>query len=308
MKFASLLAGLALTLLAGLPAAGALQGGDKAELQELTHLARRGMEALHRFDFPLADSLSAMMLVAHPHQYLSHFSRANYLWWLLITHPAGSIPVEPFDEHLGLAREFLDDAVSVRSGEIPAHQLFHAAIVYALSARHDAMEGHSLRAASAGRRAARYISEARGREDEHPGLFLTMGLYNYMVEAASERYPLFSLYRLFYPRGDKKLGISQLERAARSGDQVWATEARYFLMRIWLDMEGEPGRALAYAGQLSAVYPENLIYGYYHLKAMRQDGSDREEVESMLEELRSLLESSCLLTPEQQGHFRELFQ
>ncbi len=303
---------LILLLAISLPIEPAVSGfhpsGDEAGLQELTHLSERSIEALHRFDFLLADSLSAAMLEVYPGHYLSHFSRANYLWWLLITHPAGSMAVAAFDDHLRHARQLLDDAVPVRAGDISALQLFHAAIVYALSARHDAMEGHSLRAAASGRQAVRYIGSASGREDEHSGLFLTMGLYNYMVEAASERYPLFRLYRLFYPRGDKKLGISQLERAAHSGEQVWATEARYFLMRIWLDMEEEPDRALVYARQLSAAYPENLIYQYYHLEAMRLAGSGTEELERRREEVRSVMESLFSLTPEQRAYFRELFE
>ncbi len=265
--------------------------------------AERVMEALHRFEFPLADSLSRALLEHHPSHYLSHFARANYLWYVIITHAHGEVSTEAFSGHLQRAREDFEHRHPGRFTEKDAMLLFHGVIIHALSLRYDAMEGHGMRVAAAGRQAAGYVRSSLGRETEYQGLYLSAGLYNYMVEAAGERYPLLRLYRLLYPRGDKELGIRQLEYAAGLEHPVWSTEARYFLLRIWLDMEADARRALPHAEWLVARYPGNLIFHYYHYQTLVGAGKSSDRLLEKRGEIDRIARSHGGLTAAQRAHF-----
>ena len=64
---------------------------------------------------------------------------------------------------------------------------------------------------------------------------------------------------LFFPKGDKKVGIQQLRSVANNGFYT-ATEARSFLMRILKNEENNAEEAMPIAKYLATTYPDN---GYF---------------------------------------------
>jgi len=75
---------------------------------------------------------------------------------------------------------------------------------------------------------------------------------------------------LFFPKGDKKLGLQQLRNVAANGFYT-ATEAKVFLMRILKNEENNAEEALPVAKQLAATYPDNGFFQrFYALLAYDQ--------------------------------------
>ena len=236
------------------------------------------MVALYGFRFLKADSLSLQLLDNHPDNHLSHFARSHYYWWMMISLPPDNEAVAGFNNSIQRARELFDKKIAGEKN--PGHSdLFYAISLSAMSARHDLMAGKYLRALNRGRNAYASIKHSLGQEETFDGLYLTSGLYHYMAEAAVSRYPFLRIYQLLFPAGDKKLGLSQLKKAADLDHPVWQTEATYFLMRIFLEMENDPEQALHYAETLTGRFPENLIYQYYQMLALKEAGKEQDALD-----------------------------
>lgn len=267
-------------------------------------LMELSMVALYDFHFKKADSITGLLIKEHPDHYLSYFARANYYWWVMVTHPPDAQRSEEFSKMIDRARKQFDkQAAFSENPSLPL--LFHAIGLYAMSIRYDLSAGNYFRAAAPGRRLVSVIHMAKGREDDFKGLYIATGLYNYLAAAAIQRYPLMHLYRLFYSSGDKMLGLSQLQQAADSGHELWQTEADYFLMRIYLDMEMDVRQSLAHAERLTSRFPGNLIYQYYHLQALKTGGYKQAATEKA-EEIRRLTKTNPEIHQDQKGYFISL--
>jgi tetratricopeptide (TPR) repeat protein len=240
----------------------------------LNSISQEAMLALYDFRFHHADSLIQNMEETFPDHYLPHLTRANYYWWKIISEDSGSNQQQLYVSSLYIAENFVKEWASSKQYEYA--DVFHFINLYALKARLDLINGEYTKALRHMKSCVDYIGLSLGREELHENFYLTSGLYNYMSEYGSRRYPFLRLYALMYPKGNMKLGINQLEVAARSLDPVLQTEARYFLMKIFLDLEQDYQKALEHAGWLTGKYPGNLIYLYYYYELLSLSNQEAE--------------------------------
>ena len=227
---------------------------DKYSLQTV-------IRSLYHFKFIEADSIIQQLEKNYPDDYIPTMARANYLWWYMISQPADNAIRNEYTRYLEHAEHLLSKAYSSSPAD---EELFFLIHVYAYRLRLELMHGGYLKAYRNVYQAMKHIGASLGREGRYPAFLLTSGLYNYLTEHIKLNYPLFRISLLMHPRGNMSLGIKQLQMAADQDDEVLHTEARYFLMRIYLDLEDRPDKALYYASLLTNSYPENLIYLYYH--------------------------------------------
>ncbi|MFW6019158.1 MAG: hypothetical protein ACOCPM_01130 [Bacteroidales bacterium] len=90
------------------------------------------------------------------------------------------------------------------------------------------------------------------------------GLYYYLFSYAHKNYVLLRPFLSVYKQGDARKGIRYLKKAASSSNEIIRTEARYFLMKIYYEMESKPQKALPYARHLKSEYPGNFIFDFYY--------------------------------------------
>jgi hypothetical protein len=240
----------------------------------LNSISQEAMLALYDFRFHHADSLIQNIEETYPDHYLPHLTRANYYWWKIISEDPGSNQQQLYISSLYNAENFVMEWV--RSKQYEYADVFHFINLYALKARLDLINGEYTSALRHMKNCVDYIGLSLGREELHENFYLTSGLYNYMTEYGSRRYPFLRLYALMYPKGNMKLGINQLEIAARSLDPVLQTEARYFLMKIFLELEQDYQKAIEHAGWLTGKYPGNPIYLYYYYELLSLSNQEAE--------------------------------
>jgi tetratricopeptide (TPR) repeat protein len=278
-----------------------LMAGDLSRPIEKRSL-QNTLTGLYHFKFNEADSIISELEKNYPDEYIPAVARANYLWWYMISQSADAKIRSEYTKNLLHAEQLVTEAFS----GLPANdELFFLIHIYAYRLRLELMHGEYLQAYRYLRQAMRHISLSLGKEDEHPAFLLTSGLYNYMTEHIRKNYPLFRIYLLMHPRGDMSLGIKQLQMASIQNDQVLQTEAHYFLMRIYLDLEDRPDIALGYASRLTEMYPENLIYLYYH----RQIASElelKDLVVRLENQFFEALDRNQQLTPDQKHYMKSL--
>ncbi len=230
--------------------------------QTIEEEAGKGLNSLYHFRFAEADSIISDLEQNFPDHYLSSVVRANYFWWKMISQQQNDEVESHYlqslmqiEDHIAFAAE-LDNACF--------DDLFYAIHLYAFRARLDLMNGDYIQALRHLNQSIGYIRKTLGKEHQHQAFMLTSGLYNYLADYGRREYPFLGLYTLMYPEGDMEKGLFQLKQAAAGEEWIVNTEANYFLMKIFFELEDKPGQALEYATLLVNQYPDNLIFMYYY--------------------------------------------
>ncbi len=156
---------------------------------------------------------------------------------------------------------------------------FFLSAAYGFSARMHG-ERHDWRKATINsRRSLNFLKKSQEANSLSPEFQFGQALLNYYAVWISENYPLLKPVLLFFPRGDKKLGLQQLRSVANNGFYT-ATEARVYLMRILKNEENNAEEALPVAKYLATTYPDNGYFQrfYAHLAYDQGDFADCERV------------------------------
>lgn len=93
------------------------------------------------------------------------------------------------------------------------------------------------------------------------------GLYNYYIEAYPEKHPVYKPIAYFFPKGNKELGLKQLEYTWKHGIFLDA-EALSFLVYISLNFEGDYRKSARYTRMLYQEYPNNPLYLSYRIRTL----------------------------------------
>jgi tetratricopeptide (TPR) repeat protein len=116
-----------------------------------------------------------------------------------------------------------------------------------------------LKAVDDGREGLSLIQRGYEINPSNKDALLGIGLYNYAAEYVTERYPFLKPLLLFFPKGNKELGLSQLKECVTNG-KFSRTEAKVVLCFINLSYEKNYFESLNYASELNKSYPENPVF------------------------------------------------
>jgi len=241
------------------------------------------MALLYNVQFEAARSIfeqASQHFSEHP---VGPFLEAVNTWWMIQIDPA----VLSYDTHFNA----LIDEVLQRSNVLlkkdkhdrDAKYLKSAAL--GLRAQFRARRQSWLGAASDSKASFDYIEELVDEDPDNDDIYYGLGVYDYYVPLALERYPLLKPVMIIFPEGNKERGISRLERVVRRG-RFGRVEAAFALAKILLDYEKTPAKALGYITWLRTEFPDNPLFhtfegqAYYRLKLLPEA---RRIYEEMLE-------------------------
>jgi len=89
--------------------------------------------------------------------------------------------------------------------------------------------------------------------------YFSTGLYNYYVDAYPEAHPIYKPILAFMHRGDRELGLRQLNFAIENSTFL-KVESLLFMSLIQLNFEQDLKTAALYAERLYRSYPRNIYY------------------------------------------------
>lgn len=186
--------------------------------------------------------------------------KTNYYWWQYLSGNAEK-------QYLELC---LKNCHNLEQPEIINNSqiVFQYATIYCFIIRIYAVRKQYLKAISFLDKAMPYFEYAMQNENKHDGLMLISGLYNYLIDNSLNENPFFYPYLLIYPGGDKFHGLDLLHKCTKSDNVIVQTEAYYFLMKIYFEIEKKYGKAQLYAEKLLSKYPKNLVYRYEYCKIL----------------------------------------
>ena len=214
---------------------------DKIGFEEPTYLLldkglqfriTENVNALYNFDFQKAERGFRVLQYQYPEHPLPYFLLGLSTWWKIApdieNKKLDDLFIAQMDEVIDKAKKMLDKDSDNKEAA------FFLAGAYGFQGRLLSERKSWTRATFAGKNALKYLNLSRGEEELNPELLLGDALFNYFSVWIPENYPMLKPVVAFFPKGDKALGLKQLEDVAQNSFYA-RVEAQYFLFRLFID-------------------------------------------------------------------------
>lgn len=225
--------------------------------------ATEAINLLYNYKFAEADKEFRWLQYRYPTHPMPHFLMGLAEWWKIVPNTDNRAYDNRLLFHLDscivLAEKLYE---KVENKVEPA---FFLAGAYAFKGRLYSERKQWTKATFAGKNALKYLEICKGRGDLSPELPFGDGLYNYYADWIPKEYPLLKSILLFFPKGNKELGIKQLNQVANNAFYT-RVEARYFLLQIY-SIENEPQKAYDMAKYMWQTYPDNPYFERYFCRS-----------------------------------------
>lgn len=242
-------------------------GSDKNKPRPVFLLMDRGIQIettsainnMYNFNFYEAEKEFKWLMVKYPDHPIGSFLLGLNDWWKIVPDTKNTTFDESchahMDDAIDKAEELYDD------NEKNKEAAFFIAAAYSVKGRLYAEREKWVKAAWAGKQSLKYLDYSRGEENINPELLFGDGVYNYYSKWINENYKSLKPLLTFFRKGNKPLGIKQLEYVSNNAFYS-RMEARYFLIQIYA-MESQPVKGLSMARQMHALYPNNSFFHRY---------------------------------------------
>lgn len=285
----AIIAGMLLILgLSGLRA-GAQQGNLYLGNPEVNRLFYTGFRHLYDFEFHSCEEKTRQLKQRFPASPWGYVLEAEYHWWMIISGDKGTGHGAGIGTALEVALE--------KAGQLgEKEQVFCKIICYSLSSRYALYQGKYVKVLEQLNHAAGLLRSGRRDIEQYEPFKLTQGLFDYFMAEAGSRFGIFNPLSLFGINADKERGLNYLRQCSQSKDEILRTESRYFLMKIYAELEHQAGTSCQYGIMLAKAYPDNLVFRW-HARTCPESA-----------ELAVPMHYSAQLNETQRLHFIRLFQ
>ncbi len=221
---------------------------------------RRGIEHVYNLSFDSARAEFQKVVRLKPNHPAGHFFGAMVVWWRIIIDIDNTENDENFYSMLDNVIGVCDRRLDRDENDVTA--LFFKGGSIGFRGRLRAHREEWLRAANDGRLALPIVQQAYTLAPNNDDILLGIGIYNYYADVIPQEYPFVRPLMLFFPKGDKRKGIEQLQRAAEKANYA-DIEASYFLLQLFYNYEKNYTLALPLAQKLHAKFPNNPLFHRY---------------------------------------------
>jgi hypothetical protein len=223
--------------------------------------ATAAINDMYNFKFERANNQFKWFREKYPNHPMPEFLLGLSDWWQMMPNPEDRSKDESVLRQMDLSIEKAKKLFEANPEN--AEAAFFLSASYAFKSRLHGERKHWLRATSAGKSALNYLKAGKVSKDLSPELLFGEGLYNYYSVWIKDNYAALKPLLLFFKKGDKALGLKQLEDVA--GNSFYTrTEAQYMLMRIYRNEENQPLKALPIAEYLAKTFPDNAYFQRYY--------------------------------------------
>jgi tetratricopeptide (TPR) repeat protein len=233
------------------------QGGLNAQGSKFDSVVVAGIEQIYNIKFEKAEKTFRGLIADYPKHPAGRFFLAMIDWWKIRLNSGNEDYDDNFYQKLEDVIYFCEEILDDDPENVDA--LFFLGGSIGFRGRLRIMRESWLSAADDGREALPVVEEAALLDPDNLDVQLGFGIYNYYAEVIPDEYPLVKPLMVFFPSGDKKLGIKQLKSTAMNG--LYAKhEARYFLMTLYYNFEKDWESAQHYSEMLTRSFPNNPVF------------------------------------------------
>lgn len=246
----------------------------------LQYRITKAINSMYNFDFATAERDFSVILYQYPDHPLPDFLIALGYWWRIEVNVDNkqydNIFIQYLDRANAKAKKILNQ--NPRNKEAA----FFLAAGYGFQGRLYSERKSWTKATFAGKNALNYMEMSRGEEEFNPELLLGDALFNYFSVWIPENYPLLKPVLALFPKGNKKLGLTQLEKVA-SNSFYTRVEAQYFLFRLYGSEENRPQDALRIVEYLHQKFPNNPYFHRSYARYLYTTGKWTQAMQESLE-------------------------
>jgi hypothetical protein len=242
----------------------------------LQYRITKAINSMYNFDFATAERDFTVIMYQYPDHPLPDFLMALGYWWRIEVDVTNTRYDNIFIQYLDRANEKAERIFD----EDPKNKeaAFFLAAGYGFQGRLYSERKSWTKAAWAGKNALKYMELSRGEEEFNPELLLGDALFNYFSVWIPENYPLLKPVMALFPKGNKALGLQQLETVASNAFYT-RVEAQYFLFRLYASEEKRPYDALRISEYLHGKFPNNPYFHRSYARHLYAVGQWTESVE-----------------------------
>lgn len=246
----------------------------------LQYRITKSINSMYNFDFPTAERDFTVIMYQYPDHPLPDFLMALGYWWRIEIDVTNTRFDNIFIQYLDRANEKAQRMFDADPKNKEA--AFFLAAGYGFQGRLYSERKSWTKAAWAGRNALKYMDLSRGEAEFNPELLLGDALFNYFSVWIPENYPLLKPVMALFPKGNKELGLKQLETVASNAFYT-RVEAQYFLFRLYASEEKKPYEALRISEYLHSKFPNNPYFHRSYARHLYTVGRWTESVDQSLE-------------------------
>lgn len=265
--------------------------------------ATQAVNDLYNFKFDRAELQFKWLMSKYEWHPIPYFLMGLSQWWKIMPDIENTSYDNRFYGYMDLALEKAENLYENGGNQVEA--AFFMSAAHALKARLLSDRKQWTKAAFEGRNSLKYLDEIRNNLELSPELLFGDGLYNYYSNWIPENYPLLKPIMVFFPKGDKDLGIKQLREVAHNAFYT-RTEAQLFLLHILLIHENRPMEALTVAEYLHQTFPDNAYFHRMYARLLYTLGRYR-QAEQVCENILTKIDSSMVGYEANSGRYAAFF-
>jgi hypothetical protein len=257
---------------------------------------------IYNFSFDKADSLinSSFEL---KNDKINQYSLKAYLYWWKI------IGGDNIKSNLGKCDFYLEDVIKLSKNDNKKDPLSQLNIInaYSLKSRIDNHKGNKIKAFYHFYNSIAYFRNLQSINSQDERTKFAIGLYNYLLAYIEKDYSSSLMYVLDFPKGDKVIGLKNMEYCSQSRDPIIMTEATYFLYKIYHTLEKDYTKAFDKISILRDLYPNNYVFGIEFLKVIKAQNKSK-EFNFNCSKIMNDIKISKSLNSAQKQHFKTLIK
>lgn len=211
---------------------------------------------MYNFKFDKASAKYQELKSRYPEHPLPYFLLGLNNWWKMLPNTDISTWDDEFQAYMDTTIEKAEILYDANENNIEA--AFFLAAAYGLLGEFYGNEKSYTKSAMATKNAISYFNVTSENSDLSPEFLYGKAVMNYYRTWLREEYPLLTPFLIFFPSGDKELGIKQLKEVTYNSFYT-RTEAQYQLLRIY-DNEDQYQKGYPIARYLNSVYPDNAYF------------------------------------------------
>jgi tetratricopeptide (TPR) repeat protein len=240
------------------------------------------VQNLYNFKYDKAEKQFRSLRRRYPQHPMPYFLLGLSQWWKIVpTNVQTKLYDKPFFAYMDTAMS--KGEALYRENPQNYEACFFLAAAYGFDARLNAERANWRKATVSSKRALDYMEKSKEANGLSPEFLFGQALFNYYQVWIAEHYPLLRPVMLFFPKGNRQLGIQQLEHVAKNGFYT-GTEAKFFLMKILYNEEKNAKASLPVARYLATTYPDNAYFQRFYALVCFNQG-EFEECERVSREI-----------------------
>lgn len=218
---------------------------------------KSGVDHIYNYEFAEAESVYRYLKSRYPNHSVPYLIKGLIIYWQHFPITPDSPYSSAFIEMLGKSYSLAEQRY--REDENDAESLLAGLGAAGLLLLYYADNGLSRNVLSLAPQTLRFVMRSFDFTGEYYDFYFITGLYNYYIEAYPDAHPVYKPIAIFFPRGDKKLGLQQL-RLASDSSLFLKAESNSFLAGIYQSFEFKPVTACVYSKKLTDRYPDNTEF------------------------------------------------